>query len=115
MAKCPVCGQTVIDKKDAKTYEEIITYLNKKTGRNFRPDLPATKKLINGRLKDGFKISDFKSVIDIKSSQWLGSEYERYLRPQTLFGTKFESYLMEVSENGKSGRNNPKDYAEGTW
>ena len=40
-------------------------------------------------------LDDFKSVIDKKSKEWLGTNMERYLRPDTLFGTKFESYLNQ--------------------
>ena len=42
-----------------------------------------------------FTVEDFKTVIDKKSLEWMGTEREKYLRPQTLFGTKFESYLNQ--------------------
>lgn len=38
----------------------------------------------------------FKKVIDNKSAEWLEDRYwSRYLRPQTLFGPKFEMYLNQ--------------------
>jgi hypothetical protein len=40
-------------------------------------------------------VEDFKRVIDIKAAEWLGTENDQYLRPQTLFGTKFEGYLNQ--------------------
>ena len=52
-----------------------------------------TKSCIHARLAEGFKLDDFKAVIDKKAEEWIGTEYEQYLRPETLFGTKFESYL----------------------
>ena len=90
-------------------YKYIVEYLNEKANKNFKPTTKSTQRLINARLNEGFSLDDFKKVIDIKSSQWLGTEMEKYLRPQTLFGTKFESYLNENeggSVNGKSRGNN---------
>ena len=63
------------------------------------------QKHIKARLSEGFTIEDFKTVIDKKCAEWLGTDYEQYLRPQTLFGTKFESYLNAPSKarKGRSG------------
>ncbi|HSH36025.1 conserved phage C-terminal domain-containing protein [Schnuerera sp.] len=98
------------DKNDKKVYKDIVEYLNKKTNKNFRHTTKATQRLIGARLNEGFTLDDFKKVIDIKSSQWLGGKMEQYLRPQTLFGTKFESYLNEGGNvNGKHRENNRQD------
>lgn len=76
---------------------EIISYLNEKTGKRFKTKSKETKSRICARLKDGFKIEDFKQVIDNKCSQWLNDpKMSAFLRPETLFGTKFESYLNEI-------------------
>lgn len=83
------------DKNDKNIYKYIVEYLNRKCNKNFKPTTKKTKSLINARIKEGFSLDDFKKVIDIKCSQWLGTEMEKYLRPETLFGTKFESYLNE--------------------
>lgn len=91
-------------------YKYIVEYLNEKANKNFKHTNKATQRLINARLNEGFSLDDFKKVIDIKSSQWLSTDMEKYLRPQTLFGTKFESYLNENKgggvNNGKSRGNN---------
>lgn len=85
--------------KDDIPYEEIITYLNKTCLCNFRTTTSATRRLIKTRWREGFRLKDFKKVIDRKSSQWLtDNKMCDYLRPVTLFGTKFESYLNEVIE-----------------
>ena len=84
--------------KNAHTDEikEIISYLNEKTGSKYRPNTDATKKHINARLDEGFTVDDFKTVINIKTDEWLGDkDMQKFLRPQTLFGTKFESYLNQ--------------------
>ena len=54
-----------------------------------------TKSLIQTRIKEGFSIDDFKTVIRIKYQDWHKTDQEKYLRPITLFGTKFESYLNQ--------------------
>lgn len=82
--------------KDKRIYIAVLSYLNKKTGKNFKETMAKNKRLINSRLKEGFSVDDFKKVIDIKSKQWLQDpKMCAYLRPETLFGTKFESYLNE--------------------
>ena len=75
--------------------EEIINYLNSRTGSSYRATTPKTQSLIKARLSEGFDVDDFKRVIDNKAASWKGTEWEKYLRPETLFGTKFESYLNE--------------------
>lgn len=76
-------------------YKEIIDYLNAKTNSNYKYNTNKTKICIDARIKEGFTIEDFKTVIDKKTEEWKFSEYEKYLRPETLFGNKFESYLNQ--------------------
>lgn len=85
--------------------EIIVSHLNAKANKKFRLETPDTKKHIKARLSEGFTIDDFKTVIDKKCAEWLGTDMEQYLRPQTLFGTKFESYLNAPSKarKGRSG------------
>lgn len=73
----------------------IITYLNDKTGSHYKKSTRKTKDLINARKNEGFTVSDFQTVIDKKTKEWKGTDMEKYLRPVTLFGTKFESYLNQ--------------------
>lgn len=77
---------------DKDIYISIVSYLNEKAGTNFRANGNKVKHCINARLREGYKIEDFKTVIDKKCSDWIGTDYEKYLRPSTLFGTKFEDY-----------------------
>jgi len=77
--------------------EEIIDHLNFSTGKRFSKKTDQTKKLIMKWLKQGFRVDDFKLAIDNKCKDWLGNmDMEQYLRPVTLFGSKFESYLNAV-------------------
>ncbi|RPJ37394.1 MAG: hypothetical protein EHM27_13330 [Deltaproteobacteria bacterium] len=79
---------------DPIPYEEIIGFLNEKTGKNFKANAEESQKLIRARWKTGFRLVDFRKVIENMTVRW-GKDPERsqYLRPITLFGTKFESYL----------------------
>lgn len=81
-------------------YQKIIEYLNQKTGKSFQYTTEDTKKFIKARWNQGFDINAFIFVIDIKTQQWLKDpKCEGWLRPQTLFGTKFESYLNETAHS----------------
>lgn len=83
--------------KDIDLYliKDIVEYLNMICGTRYKHSTVNTKKHIRARLKDGYVLDDFKSVIDKKSKEWLGTSMEKFLRPDTLFGTKFESYLNQ--------------------
>lgn len=90
-------------------YQEIIDYLNKKANTNYRFTSKSTQTLIKARLKEKFTLEDFQTVIDKKSSQWINdTKMNVYLRPKTLFGTNFESYLNEKggTSNAQYGRSN---------
>lgn len=79
-------------------YSLVIDYLNKKASTNYRATTKNTQSFINARVKEGYTVEDFKKVIDSKSREWLGTDFEKYLRPATLFGTKFENYLNEANK-----------------
>ena len=85
-------------KRPAPPYEEIIAYLNQVAGKSFSHKTKETQRLIKARWNEGYTLEQFKTVIDVKSSQWLHKpEMLGYLRPMTLFSTKFESYLNEAA------------------
>ena len=86
--------------KENNIYSEIIKYLNEKANTNYRVSTKNTQSFINARLKEGFTVEDFKKVIDVKAKSWVGTDFEKYLRPATLFGTKFENYLNEANKKG---------------
>lgn len=84
------------DKSDLETIKEIVSYLNKTCNTRYRHNTPKTKELIRARLREKFTIDDFKTVIDKKYRQWGNdTKMSQFLRPQTLFGTKFEAYLNQ--------------------
>lgn len=83
-------------------YSEIISFLNQVTNKKYKVT-QKWKELIKARWNEGQRLDDFKKVINVKSSQWLNdSNMNKYLRPQTLFGNKFDDYLQEYKEPTKS-------------
>ena len=83
-------------KQDKIPYKEIVDYLNFKINSNYKPTTKKTKDLIKARYNEGFKLEDFKKVIDKKVNEWINDKkMEQFLRPTTLFGTNFESYLNQ--------------------
>ncbi|TLQ03624.1 DNA replication protein [Pediococcus stilesii] len=89
---------------DLKTFKEIISYLNEKAGTKYRASGSKTQRLIKARFNDGFNDEDFKKVINIKVAEWSGTDMAKYLRPETLFGTKFESYLNQEVKKSKTNK-----------
>jgi uncharacterized phage protein (TIGR02220 family) len=82
--------------KDKPPYSEIIDLLNKYSGKKFKFAIKATQEHINARWREGYTFNDFETVIKYKCRQWKDDDkMNPYLRPATLFGTKFESYLNE--------------------
>lgn len=86
-------------------YSSVINYLNEKTERTgkekYNPESSKTQRLIKARRNEGYELEDFKIVIDKKCKEWLGTDMEKYLRPETLFGNKFESYLKQKTTTTK--------------
>ncbi len=87
---------------DSSTIREIVEYLNLKVGTNYKPTTKKTNDCIIARFNEGWNVEDFKKVIDNMCIKWLGDEkMQDYLRPETLFGNKFESYLnAKISNKG---------------
>jgi len=96
-------------------YQTIINYLNEKTGKHYKHTTNKTQIVIKARWNEGFTEDDFKKVIDNKVAEWKGTNMEKYLRPETLFGTKFEGYLnQELQPSGMDQLERMK-YDESYW
>ena len=83
--------------------KEIVDHLNFILNTNYKHTTKKTQDCIKARLNEGFTVDDFKTVIDKKSKEWMGTDMEKYLRPETLFGNKFEGYLNQTTTK----RDNP--------
>jgi uncharacterized phage protein (TIGR02220 family) len=80
----------------------ILDDLNKRLSlkRGFKGSAENTIKLIQARMSEGYSIEDFITVNQKKVKQWLDDpEMSKFLRPETLYGNKFEGYLNEVKIN----------------
>ncbi|RLU42617.1 hypothetical protein DIY18_09210 [Streptococcus iniae] len=73
--------------------QEVISYLNLKANKHFKLNTASHQKFIKARINEGYTIDDFKKVIDVMTAKWLGTDFEQYLQPQTLFGNKMDNYL----------------------
>ena len=93
-----------------KEIESIINCLNSVCCTSFKPTTKATQAYIKARLKEGFKIDDFKHVICFKAEQWKNDPVmSQYLRPETLFCAKhFEGYLQAALKVSKPVRTKPE-------
>jgi uncharacterized phage protein (TIGR02220 family) len=74
---------------------DIIEYLNQKAGTAYKHTSQKTKDLIQARINEKFTLEDFYKVIDNKVDEWLNTEWQKFLRPETLFSNKFEGYLNQ--------------------
>ncbi len=96
-------GYTIKEKeKEINIYSRVITRLNELTGKNYKPTTKKTIACIDARLREGFIEDNFYKVIEIKTKEWLGNDMEMYLRPETLFGNKFEGYLNQKPKEAHS-------------
>ena len=99
----------------AYPYKDVIDYLNQQTGKNYKSTTKKNRTVIRARTDEGFSLDDFKRVIDNKVAEWKDTNMEKYLRPETLFGTKFEGYLnQELQPSGMDQLERMK-YDESYW
>lgn len=108
----PINNNMSFEKPKDDSYKKVTEFLNLKTGKNFKHTSAKTQTLINARLKDGFTVDDFRTVILKKVYDWSNTENDIYLRPETLFGTKFEGYLnqkVSIKDKKQELKENPQD------
>lgn len=88
-----------INEEEKNTITEIILYLNKKANKNYKVEAKCHRTPIQARLRDGYTISDFKKVIDTKVEDWLNTDFNEYLVPETLFRpSNMEKYLNKENK-----------------
>lgn len=105
-------SDTIRAEKVSEVTKVAIDYLNKRAGTAYKASSRKTKDLVSARMNEGFTVEDFQTVIDNKVEEWgkppkAGAKDMRpFIRPETLFGTKFEAYLNQrrVSNDGEHER-----------
>ena len=104
--------ETAIKDLEKTKHKELwipIAYLNQVANKRYK-FVDKTKRLLLARFKEGYTLEDFKQVIDIKTAEWKDNpEFSKYLRPETLFGSKFDGYLNQKPKTikGESEDNFP--------
>ncbi|MGL4876142.1 MAG: conserved phage C-terminal domain-containing protein [Clostridium sp.] len=79
-----------------KIVDEVVEYLNLKIDGKYSKNNSQTVENIKNLISDGYDLEDFKAVVDKKYDDWKDTEYEKYVRPYTLFKRdKFENYLNQ--------------------
>jgi uncharacterized phage protein (TIGR02220 family) len=78
-------------------YEEVIKYLEKRLEELGMTLIifGVTKTRLEELISKGYKFVHFRMVIDHKIKKWKDTEFRKFIRPETLFGNKFETYLYE--------------------
>lgn len=96
--------ENLLENDNENINEEVIRYLNSKLNTNYKASAEYVKKHINARLNEGYTFEDFKTVIDKKYKEWNGTEFAKFLRPETLFGTKFSTYLNQLGAEAQEAK-----------
>lgn len=108
----PLVNENVneIENSKLKIVNAIIADLNEVCGTAYKPTSEKTRKLIKARLNDGFVFEDFKHVHRVKYREW-GNDAKQvvYLRPETLYGNKFEGYKNQKELETTSQTNGTKN------
>ena len=90
-------------------FDEIVHALNEAAGTRYRSSSAKTRRLIHARWAEGYRLPDFRAVIDTMAAEWAGDpKMAKYLRPSTLFSPKFEDYV----NRGPRTRKEADGYAE---
>lgn len=94
-----ICKSSVshMENENINVIKDVIDYLNSKLNTKYQYKADYIKRHINARISEGATFNDFKIVIDKKYNEWYGTDFAKFLRPETLFGTKFSQYLNQLS------------------
>lgn len=101
------------EEADGIPYGAIVAGLNAAAGTSYRPTSRKTRQLIRARWSEGYRLDDFEAVVETMSARWGGdAKMAAYLRPETLFGTKFESYReLARTRPGRGASDDDDEYS----
>ena len=98
---------------DKEIYSRVVRYLNDAAKTNYKTSSRKTRDLIKARLNEGYKYEDFVVVIDKKVNEWASDpKMSKFLRPETLFGSKFEGYLNQPITKPGSKNFTERNYSQ---
>lgn len=90
--------ENLLENENINVIKDVVNYLNSKLNTNYKYTSDYIQTKIKARLNEGFTPEDFYTVIDKKIHEWRGTKLEKFLRPETLFGTKFQEYLNQIGK-----------------
>ena len=91
------------ENEDVTVFEVIVKDLNLKLGTKYKPTSKKIREKIHVRMAEGFTVDDFLIVNSKKAASWKNDpKMSKYLRPETLYGNKFEGYLNEINAAGQT-------------
>ena len=99
-----ISKEKAVDADASPPYTQIVQHLNDVCGKHYKDTSKDTRQHINARWAEGWRLPDFLRVIDIKAAEWKGTDMDEFLRPATLFSSKFESYLNQRERTGPPAR-----------
>lgn len=89
--------------------EEVVGELNDLTGRDFDPHAKYFRRDLDARIKE-YGADDLKDMIRCMVYKRKGSEWEQYLKPDTMFAAKkCGAYMDEMRQHRKNGTMPKKD------
>ncbi len=89
-----------LEQEQQDELKRIIEHLNNRIGTKYSAQTKDTVTKYTKLKSLGYTEEDFKTVIEKKAKEWIGTEYAKYLRPQTLFQeSKFDGYLNQPEAN----------------
>ena len=94
------------DKDKDKDILFVLKYLNDRANKKFKP-VESNLKPIRARLAEGYTVEQCMTVIDTKRQDPHFKSNPQFLRPQTLFGNKFDVYLNEKPQDYQRGQSTP--------
>lgn len=99
---------TRVENENINVIKDVIEYLNSKLGTKYRYSADYIERHIKARIAEGATFEDFRTVIDKKYDEWIGTEFAKFLRPETLFGVKFQQYLNQIPSVPSRAKQNPR-------
>ena len=107
-----ICDTSVVHMENENininVIKDVIEYLNNKLSTRYKYSADYIQRHIKARIAEGATFEDFRTVIDKKYDEWIGTEFAKFLRPETLFGVKFQQYLNQIPSVPSKAKQNPR-------
>lgn len=104
------------DPKSGAKIDRLLRYLNSLSGKDYGISVKRNRYLLN-ELCYKYTEDEIRMVIEYKCNEWASTPQDKWLRPSTLFGPKFDEYRVEAStayrqKNKNDTNSNDNDKAE---